>query len=288
LLTVLRERLLTAAIGIPVLLAVVLLGGPWFAAVLALFLAAGTLELSRAAGVEPRRPEALAAALIAAAFVPADYGNADLANGLVVAAVVVPLLAATFRAETGAPATMINATTVTPEAEAERAPPPLPLWLVLMAATLYAGWLGHYLLLVRRLDLGVRWFLVLLLGAFATDTGAFAVGRLLGRHKMAPRVSPAKTWEGAAGGLIAAIAAVCALIALLALPGQPWQAALLGLLVGVAAEIGDLAESLIKRRLRIKDMSRLIPGHGGVLDRLDSLLFVGPVLYFFVRWVILR
>jgi phosphatidate cytidylyltransferase len=105
---------------------------------------------------------------------------------------------------------------------------------------------------------------------------------------MAPRVSPAKTWEGAAGGLIAAIAAVCALIALLALPGQPWQAALLGLLVGVAAEIGDLAESLIKRRLRIKDMSRLIPGHGGVLDRLDSLLFVGPVLYFFVRWVILR
>jgi phosphatidate cytidylyltransferase len=283
---VLRERLLTAVVGIPVLLAVVLLGGPLFAVVLALFLAAGALELSRAAGVATRRPEALATAAIAPAFVPAVYGNADLANGLVVAAVVVPLLAATFRAETAAPAAPLDPTSTTPGSE--RAPQSLPLWLVLTAAALYAGWRGQYLLLVRRFPLGVRGFLVLLLGAFATDTGAFAVGRLLGRHKMAPRVSPAKTWEGAAGGLVAAVAAVCALIALLKLPGQPWQAALLGLLVGVAAEIGDLAESLINRRLGIKDMSRLIPGHGGVLDRLDSLLFVGPVLYFFVRWVILR
>jgi phosphatidate cytidylyltransferase len=271
----LRERLLTAAIGIPLLLAVVLVGGPLFGAVLAAFLAVGALELCAAAAIPPRRPEALLAAAIAAAFVPASYGNADIAGALVVGAIVVPLLAAVSRAEVGTP-------------EEDIPVPPLPTWLVLAVAALYAGWLGHYMLLTRRFDNGLRWFLVLLLGAFATDTGAYAVGRLFGQHKMAPRVSPAKTWEGAAGGLAGAVAAVWALIALLGLRGAPWQAALLGLAVGVAAEIGDLAESLMKRRLGTKDMSHLLPGHGGVLDRLDSLLFAGPVLYFFVRWVILR
>jgi len=159
--------------------------------------------------------------------------------------------------------------------------------LVVPFVVLYVGWLGQHLLLVRRLHDGLAWTLLLLLATFATDTGAYAAGRLLGRHKLAPRVSPAKTVEGAVGGLVMAVVAVVALDYLLELPHRLPMMIVLGLAVGAAAELGDLAESLIKRRLGVKDMGHLFPGHGGVLDRLDSLLFVAPVLYYFVRWAIM-
>jgi phosphatidate cytidylyltransferase len=152
---------------------------------------------------------------------------------------------------------------------------------------LYVGWLGQHLELVRRLPHGERWMLLLLLGTFATDTGAYAVGRLIGKHKLAPRVSPAKTVEGAIGGIAFAIGAVVALDYLLALPHDPVRFVALGMAIAVAAEAGDLAESAVKRRLGVKDMGRLFPGHGGVLDRLDSVLFVGAVVYYVVKWVII-
>jgi len=269
----LRQRLLVAAVGLPLLLALTALGGVAFAAALAIVLAAGALELSTAAGLSPRRPEALVAAAIAAGFVPAAYGHADIAGALIVLAIALPLIAAVVRLERSGDDEM---------------PQGLPAWLVLPLAALYIGWLGHYLLGVRRFPDGARWFLVLLLGTFAADTGAYGTGRLFGRHRLAPRVSPAKTVEGAAGGLIAALVATTALAALLGLPGSPPLTALLGFCLGIAAEAGDLAESLIKRRLGVKDMSHVLPGHGGVLDRLDSLLLAGPVVYFFVRWIILR
>lgn len=263
----LRQRLATAAVGLPLLIAVVLAGGPLFAAVLALCLGIGCLEFCHAAGFDPRRPEALAAALLAAAFVPAVYVHPDVEAGLLVATVALPLLAAVARAD------------IEPGSA-------LPAWLALPAAALYVGFLGHYLLLVRRLPHGLEWTLLLLLGTFATDTGAYAIGRLLGRHKLAPRVSPGKTIEGAVGGLVAAVAAVVALDYLLELPQNPPLIVVLGLVVGIAGQIGDLCESAVKRRFGVKDMGQLMPGHGGLLDRLDSLLFVGPVLYFFVRWLI--
>lgn len=264
----LRQRLATAAVGLPILIAVVLIGGPPFAVVLAIFVFAACLELCQAAGFDPRRPESLLAATLGAGLVPATYAHADVQSGLLVAAVILPLLAAVIRAD------------VDPT-------PVLPAWLVLPAAVLYAGFLGHYLLLVRRFPHGLQWTLLLMLGTFATDTGAYAVGRLFGRHKLAPRISPAKTVEGAIGGLLAAVIAVVALDYLLDLPHNPPLIALLGALVGVAAQLGDLSESAVKRRFGVKDMGRIFPGHGGVLDRLDSLLFVAPVIYFFARWLII-
>lgn len=272
----LRLRLLSAAAAIPVLLVLTLVGGVPFAVALAVALAAGALELCAAAGIAPRRPEALVTAALAAAFVPASYANRDLEAGLIVAALAAPMLAALFRAETEPP----------PDDGSGRVT--LPLWLVLPLAALYLGWLGHYLLLVRRFPQGDRWFLLLLLGTFATDTGAYATGKLLGRHQLAPRVSPAKTVEGAIGGLVWAVIATVALDLLLGLPRRLPAVVLLGVALAAAAELGDLAESLIKRRLGVKDMGRIVPGHGGIVDRLDSLLFVGPVVYFIVRWVILR
>jgi phosphatidate cytidylyltransferase len=265
---VLRERLLTAVVGLPIILGVVVLGGVPFAAVLAALLAAGCVELCQACGLGARRPETVLAAALTGALVPAVYAHADVRSGLLVAAVVAPLLVAIWRAD------------VEPDSG-------LPGWLVVPAAVLYVGWLGQHLLLVRRLHDGLGWTLVLLLATFATDTGAYAAGRLLGRHKLAPRVSPAKTVEGAVGGLVFAVAAVVALDYLLDLPQRLPMMLVLGVAVGASAELGDLAESVIKRRLGVKDMGHLFPGHGGVLDRLDSLLFVAPVLYYFVRWAIM-
>jgi phosphatidate cytidylyltransferase len=105
---------------------------------------------------------------------------------------------------------------------------------------------------------------------------------MIGKRPLAPTISPKKTKEGAAAGLLAAIGASLALGALLDLPAAAWQQALVGLVVGVVAQVGDLAESLLKRSAGAKEAGGLIPGHGGVLDRLDSLLFALPVVYYVV------
>jgi phosphatidate cytidylyltransferase len=111
-----------------------------------------------------------------------------------------------------------------------------------------------------------------------SDTGGYLAGVLFGKHPMAPTVSPKKSWEGMGGSLLAcAIAGVCFLT--LAFDGQWWQGVLFGLAIAVAATLGDLAESMIKRDLGIKDMGSLLPGHGGLMDRLDSLLAAAPVAY---------
>jgi phosphatidate cytidylyltransferase len=116
-----------------------------------------------------------------------------------------------------------------------------------------------------------------LITVFACDVGAFAVGTLFGRHRLWPAVSPKKTWEGLAGGLLVSVVAA-GLLAGPLVPGLGLlRGALLGLAAGVAAQLGDLVESRLKREAGVKDAGGIIPGHGGILDRLDSLIFAAPV-----------
>lgn len=138
--------------------------------------------------------------------------------------------------------------------------------------------LGSFLLLLERSDEGwVRVFIVLV-AVVLNDTGALFSGMLLGRHKLAPNVSPKKTWEGAIGG--AALGTLGAAVAAgLLLDGRWWVGAAVGLACVVAAVLGDLAESALKRDIAIKDMSNAIPGHGGILDRVDSLLPAAAAAY---------
>lgn len=121
-------------------------------------------------------------------------------------------------------------------------------------------------------EYGAWWLLLGILTVYAADSAAFFVGRRIGRHRMAPGVSPGKTWEGTAGGLAGAVIAAVALGVLFPLRLDIWQLALIGVIVGVAAPVGDLLESKIKRMADAKDSGSLLPGHGGMLDRLDSLL----------------
>ncbi len=126
-------------------------------------------------------------------------------------------------------------------------------------------------------DPGVKGILVFILITVASDTGGFAAGVLFGKHPMAPVISPKKSWEGFAGSTVFCVAAGWALVVYL-LDGDWWVGVLLGLIAVVMATLGDLCESVIKRDLGIKDMSRVIPGHGGLMDRLDSLLAtIAPV-----------
>jgi phosphatidate cytidylyltransferase len=125
---------------------------------------------------------------------------------------------------------------------------------------------------------GVRRILIYLIVTVCSDVGGYTAGVLLGRHPMAPAISPRKTWEGFTGSVLACVLAGGIALAAL-LHGAAWQGALLGGAAAVAATLGDLAESTVKRDLEIKDMGAVLPGHGGILDRIDSLLVTAPVVW---------
>jgi len=159
-------------------------------------------------------------------------------------------------------------------------------WVWTVAGILYVGWLLGHLVALRGLDDGRNWVFFILFVTWASDTFAFFVGRRFGRHKLAPSISPGKTWEGAAGGVVAAV-----IMSILfftptpfRLPLTSWQAIPLAVLVSIFGQLGDLVESLLKRNMGVKDSGSLMPGHGGVLDRIDSLVFAGVVVYYVVYY----
>jgi phosphatidate cytidylyltransferase len=139
----------------------------------------------------------------------------------------------------------------------------------------YVPFLGGFAVLLARPDDGYLRVLATLAGVVLSDTGGYVAGVFFGKRPMAPSVSPKKSWEGTAGSLLAA-AIGGALMLYFMFDVAWWYGALFGLAVAAASVLGDLAESLIKRDLRIKDMSSLLPGHGGLMDRLDSVLFAAP------------
>jgi phosphatidate cytidylyltransferase len=148
---------------------------------------------------------------------------------------------------------------------------------------LYLGFMLNHLFLLRdvRGPLALYFlFAVIFLG----DTGAYLIGKLIGRHKMTPIASPHKTWEGSAGGILFAAGGAIA-VRFLVLPDLPILSAVaVGVLVHAAAQISDPMESLFKRAAGIKDSSKVFPGHGGFLDRIDSLILAGPVFYYLTQW----
>ncbi len=159
-------------------------------------------------------------------------------------------------------------------------------WVWTMAGILYVGWLLSYLVALR-LEVGRSWVFLAIFTTFGSDAAAFFVGRALGRHRMAPLISPGKTWEGAVAGVFGAIIASLIVVAVFSMPLSFGQAILLGLLVSIFGQIGDLLESLFKRRMGVKESGKLLPGHGGLLDRMDSVVFAGIVVYLFYIIVVL-
>lgn len=253
------SRVAVATLGVPLVLGVAWLGGWWLAGGLAVVALLGLHEYGRL--VRPLRP------LVLAAYVGAllTLLGAQLGGLPWLLAAVPATLACAFVlhgvASTRAPATVAIGSTL-----------------------LGAVWIGlglAHLELLRDLERGRLALIVLLLADWAANTFAFFAGRALGRHRLAPVISPGKTWEGFAGGLLAAVAV--AFFALYEERGEflpIWQALVFGATVALAGVLGDLFQSMLKRDMQVKDTGRLLGGHGGVLDRLDSLLFAAPAAFY--------
>jgi phosphatidate cytidylyltransferase len=261
----LTHRAAVAAIGLPALGALVLAPERLFTILVTLVIAVGAAEFIRAIPSRPA-PASIIASGAFAALLAVSLRTMYVPAWTLLGLVAVTAFAATILAWPDP--SQVTATGA--------------WWL---GGVLYTGVLGAHWLLLRNLPGGQSWILLVLAVTFATDTGAYAVGKLFGHHILWRSISPSKTWEGFGGGMVVGGATVCAVVALLSGASRPWPwVAFLAVLLPFAGIAGDLLESAIKRRMGVKDMSRLLPGHGGLLDRLDSLLLVGPCLYW-ILWL---
>ncbi len=272
-----RTRIFSALAGLPLLIAAVWFDKPlpWFTILVAAWCGIAILEFYRLVAAAKARPLVafglLGTLLIIAVREPvitrALHGlNTGLLAPLALTSVVIISLVLMLRRAGAADA--------------------FTGWAWTIAGILYVGWLTSYLVALRGLADGRDWVFFALFITFASDTAAFFVGRALGRHKLAPHISPAKTWEGAIGGLAGAglVSLLFLLPTPLALPLTWWQAGLLGSIASTAGQLGDLVESLFKRNVGVKDSGNILPGHGGALDRMDSLIFASVVVYYYVLW----
>lgn len=274
-------RVAVAAVGVPVAVGVVYLGGWFLAALLAAIAALGAGEAYRMSGHKGARPlrslgAAAAGGMILVGATDPQAGLSNPGFGWLITALLLIASASAIwaRGVEGGPLLAVSTT---------------------MFGALYAGLLLVHGLFLRHLP-GVvdpvhgtvLVFLPVLL-TWSSDTFAYFVGRAFGRRKLIPRVSPGKTVEGSLGALLGTLCVALLYVPLLArFPGYQvslGEAAFLGLLISVAAQVGDLAESLLKRDAGVKDSGTLLPGHGGALDRFDSLFFTLPVAYAFLRYV---
>ncbi len=157
---------------------------------------------------------------------------------------------------------------------------------ITLSGTIYLGWIGAYLVSLRRLPDGEWWFLVALSSVWLADSAAYFIGREYGRHKLCPRLSPKKTWEGYLASVIAGalsgagLAVVWHIGAGPSSPVNAWTGLIVGTAIGTLAPLGDVGISMVKREVGLKDSGNLLPGHGGALDRIDSWLWAGVLGYY--------
>jgi phosphatidate cytidylyltransferase len=286
----LSTRLISAGILAPIIVVIALLGEPWLSLLVGLLVFLAMVELISlldAGGFEPPQVVALAVGLV--------VGGAGLvaANQALVGGALSDLLRATE--PPGLPAVAYaGAVVLLGIAAFTRAEPRTGFltWAVTSFGVAYVGLLAPFIAVVAHLALpggssttpigglglpsGSAWLILLLLVVWGYDSGAYLTGRWLGRRRLINHISPSKTVEGLAGGLLAATVGAGIGVWLVGL--APWQPLVIGPLIGLAAQAGDLAESMLKRAAGRKESGFLVPGHGGILDRVDSFLFAAPIL----------
>jgi phosphatidate cytidylyltransferase len=276
----LKQRLISSFLALPALVAIVWMGDPWFtilAGIWGLLAAFEFYQLVTRAKSAPLTIFGLAWVLL---FILSPYYNYGFTVPLLLSlAVIIPLLWFLAR----------------PRKEGA-----FNDWSWTVAGIFYVGWLLSYYVLLRNGAVsseaaGRNWVYFAFFATFASDSAAFLVGRAVGKHPLAPRISPRKTWEGAVAGVLGAVAVSFVFTAphifnfanpLFVARLSYWQSILLGILVSIFGQLGDLAESLFKRNMGVKESGRGLPGHGGFLDRTDSILFAGVVVYYYVMLVV--
>ncbi len=261
-----------AAVGLPA----IIYGGVFYFLVMAIFITGGAWEyvrLYRAVHIEPHEVVTVGGVL---AIVTARFFFAEHAVLLLVVLILLSMTVHVIAYERGRDQAGID-------------------FSVTVAGLVYIGWLGAYLLDIRTLPNGVWWFMFILPLVWAGDTGAYSIGAVYGRHKMSPRLSPKKSWEGYAAGIFtsmyvgALFAYAFSTLGPRPLAGliTPVGGALFGLLISAVTPLGDLGESMFKRQGGLKDSSNIFPGHGGFLDRIDSWIWGAAIGYFIIQYFIL-
>lgn len=269
----LGSRLLTASVGIPVAVVCSLVGGIPFLLAMNLVIGAGLFEFYRmmeAKGIRPYKTVGVALGLVVSWYV---YFQGGLFSSLFITLALIVIMVLELFRKDGELAVFHMSTTI--------------------LGVFYVAWLGSHVILLRQLGEGLKpadigGFLVIFAFALAwgADTGAYFVGNAIGKTRLLPRVSPRKSVEGALGGVLAALGVAFIARATVVPMLSVADAVVLGLAAPVVGLLGDLVESLMKRDVKIKDTSHALPGHGGMLDRFDSVLFVAPLVYYYLRFLV--
>ncbi len=286
----LATRLISAGILAPIVVAVALVGEPWVSSLVGLLIFLAMVELIAlldAGGFGPPQVVALAAGVVVggAGLIAANQALVGGALADMLRAADPPGLAAVAFAAAVVVVGVVGFTRAEPRDG-------FLTWAVTSFGVAYVGLLAPFIVVVAHLapaggssttpigavnlHAGTAWMLLLLLVVWGYDSGAYLTGRWLGRRRLIDHISPSKTVEGLVGGLLAATVAAGIGAWLIGL--DAWQPLVIGPIVGLAAQAGDLAESMVKRAAGRKESGFLVPGHGGVLDRIDSFLFAAPVL----------
>jgi phosphatidate cytidylyltransferase len=266
----LRTRTIVAAVLLPAALIAIYLGGLVYAGLISILLLMAAwehLQLLKKSGYSPAVVLSLALVLL---IIQSRYffdfnGTHILLTGIVLISFGYHLLL--YERGSGQPGGDLGAT---------------------LSVPLYIGWLGAYLISLRNLPGGMWWSYLILPIVWFTDTGAYLVGKQFGSRPLCPRLSPKKTWEGYLGGILAALLGTVGLVYLFRVhfPGSPalsyWEGLSLGLIISSLIPLGDLAESMLKRQAGVKDSGKLLPGHGGMFDRLDTVLWALPLGYYLI------
>lgn len=269
----LRTRILTVILALPFVIAAGVLGGMWLFILVAVVLSLAAVEFCQLMSKGPFRPPvAFAVAMVWLLVLDAQFPNLYFVEQrfLDLGLSIVLLGSLTWQL-------------------AHRHGHPTADWALSIAGGLYVGWSGAHFLRIRHLPEGFWWLLMIVSVTWAADAMAYMAGHQWGRHKMAPRLSPGKSWEGWIGGVVAGAgvgAGVAVLWDVIAGPSglTPAMGLLLGLVLGALTPLGDLSISMMKRQVGADDSGSLFPGHGGALDRLDSLLWAAVIGYYLAVW----
>jgi phosphatidate cytidylyltransferase len=270
----LRERFITSLWFVPLFIVVTGFGGePGFTALITVFGALGALEFYRMVAKAKVTPLTVFGLIWVAFFIVSRSPglvslmetrfNPDIIPPLLLtSAIILPLLILLASREKNG---FLNR------------------WVWTLAGILYLGFLLSHLTALRGLPYGIQWVYFTLFITWVSDTAAYFVGRKFGKHKLAPAISPGKTWEGTIGGLAgAALTSIMFFTpTVIQLPASYRELIPLSLLVSALGQVGDLIESLMKRNMAVKDSGVLLTGHGGILDRIDSLIFAGVAVYYY-------
>ncbi len=262
----LRERIITAVAGIPILLGFLFLGELPFFLLVTLIVVLALIEFSLFYKKSDAKPDVAIVLFTGAAFCFFSflYGVKGFLFGLILAAFLISMRKLFWRCSF-----------------------PIKSVALTIFAPIYVGFLLSHLILIRKVDsYGVLLVLTVFLATWTCDISAYFLGSLFGKRKLAPKISPHKTWEGAIGGLLATALVVSCFWFIPVL--NFFERILMGVVIAIFGQLGDLVESKLKRTVGAKDSGAILPGHGGILDRFDSLILSAPAAFYLMKVLLLR